>query len=198
MDIRTVNPKTGMEQWFEIRLPNLTFNRTQVFIEGYSEDKTRIPNLHKLTDELAKVDRASFKDMEFVPLTEEGAEMMQENRLNYHYRGEERYVTANNRIPDGNPFVVRQKPLNFRIVARGGQWGDNPPSVYFQSQSYKEVLTEGQQNTLVEWFGQQIIDVLTPEVIEKVKSEYRQKLIDHAKHGIPAIREWLDMLEKFN
>lgn len=202
MDIQTVNPRTGQTIKWEIKIRDFNYIRLAEFIDAYSSNWNAIPNLHKLTDALAKIEATTFNGLEFVPLKDEGATTPDANRNCYSYKGEGKYISSGlPREPDANAFVIRKQPLDFIVSARGG-YGYNPDQsrvkyVSFHAWLTDRSMTPGQKDTLKEWFGQQLIDATTPEVLKTVKEEYKAKLIAHIKEDIPKVMGWLSMLNAF-
>jgi hypothetical protein len=200
MDITTTNPKTGKPQSWEIQIKDFSYIRISEFLDGYSENWNAIPNIHKLTDAIANINKATFHNLDFLPLTEEGATQTKAERNCYSYRGEQKYLNGsrNDKTPDANAFVIRKQSIDFIVKAIGVEYvhiGER--RIGFNAWTSNNILTQGQAKTLTEWFGQQIIDAVTPEVLQAVKDEYKAKLIAHVKKDIPKIIGWLNMLEAF-
>lgn len=200
MDITTVNPKTGKPQSWEIQIKDFNYIRLAEFLSGYSDNLEHVPNLCKLTDALAHIDKTTFHGLDFLPLTEEGSTQKKAERNCYSYRGEQKYLSGrnNDRTPDANAFVIRKQAIDFVVKAIGVEYlhiGER--RIRFDAWTSNNILTQGQAKTLGEWFGQQIIDAVTPEVLQAVKDEYKAKLIAHIKNDIPKVIGWLKILKAF-
>lgn len=197
MDITVTNPKTGKPQAFEIRIRDINHIRTGDFVKGYSSCETSVPDLCMLEGQIAKAMRASFHDLDFHPLTEEGATTPKANRCNKHYRGGEEYHTHDHRTPDANPFEVRKVKITTHITGHGNGWQGNSSRVYFTSDSYNWTLTDGQKSALETWFSDQLVAGVTGSVLAQVQSEAKEALLTHAKKDIPLIMGWLKLLAEF-
>jgi len=202
MDINTINPRTGKPQSWEIKIKDFSYIRLAEFIDAYSSNWNAIPNLDKLTNALAKIEATTFNGLEFVPLKDEGAKQPAEERNCYSYKGESKYIRSGTpNEPDPDAFVIRKQAIDFIASARGSYYY-NPDQtlvkvVRFESWLSTRSMTPGQRDTLKEWFGQQLIDSVTPEVLQAVKGEYKAKLIAHIKEDIPKVMGWLSMLNAF-
>lgn len=199
MDITTTHPITKKTQKFEVRIENVNYVRIGEFLNGYSDDTERVPNLDKLVDAIAKVNKATLHNLEFLPLTEEGAETPQGDRKCSSYRGEGKYTRSGMpNDPDQNAFVIRKQTIDFIVRGRGVEYAHiGERRIGFEAWISNHSLTPGQSKTLVEWFEKQILDAVTPEVIQAVKDEQKAKLIDHVKREIPKIKGWIKLIEAF-
>jgi hypothetical protein len=200
MDITTNNPKTGKVQKWEVQIKDFNYIRLGEFLNGYSESLEKVPNLYKLVDAIANINNVTFHKLDFLPLTEEGSNQTKADRNCYSYRGEQKYLNGsrNEKTPDANAFVIRKQSIDFIVKAIGVEYAHiGERRIGFNAWTSNNILTQGQAKALTEWFGQQIINAVTPEVLQVVKEEYKAKLIDHVKKDIPKIRGWLDILEAF-
>lgn len=197
MDITVTNPKTNQPQTFEIRIREISSVLTGEFTGAYSDSEHSIPNLCKLTDQLEKVKNATFHDLDFHPLTEEGATLTRGQRYNKHYRGGKEYHSHNSTTPDANPFVIRKQVIDTTVTGHGNGWKNETPKVYFTADTYNKGLTDGQKETLATWFSDQLVQGVNTLVLAEVKKQAKDSLLAYAKKDIPLIRGWLDMLEAF-
>ncbi len=197
MDITVTNPKTGKPQAFEIRIREISHVRAGEFAGAYSDNEDYIPNISKLTDQLAKIDKATFHDLDFHPITEEGAMLTRGERYNKHYRGGEEYHSHNSRTPDANPFVIRKQNIDTMITGHGNGWQNNHNAVYFTADYSTKGLTDGQRDTLATWFSDQLVASVDEKVMAVIKKDAKEALLASAKKDIPKIIGWLKMLADF-
>lgn len=196
MTVTTFDKKTGNVQVFEIRFANIPLVMTDKIIarDGYGGDKA---DLHDLKRHINDVKTAGWSSIKIMPLTEEGAKRDCFDRSTYHYRGGKKYLSGGQYEEDAGAFVIRGKRLG---QTSAHVWKDvsGEMKISFASEEYNERLTDNQKNELKERFGEGLLNSLTEQVLEEVKKETIQFMLQYAKRDIQDIRERLNYLEKFN